>query len=498
MIDDEQLIRLANSVLWPGFLGTTVPPWLAAALEQDLAGVVYFAQNLDGDTSALSAEIHRIAPGALIGIDEEGGSVTRLETRTGSTVPGAAQLGALDDLDATRATGAEIDRRVAAMGGDVVLAPVADVNTDPRNPVIGVRAFGDDSQLVSRHVAAMVRGIQQSGVAACAKHYPGHGDTHLDSHHDLPRLTLAQQEIDEVHLPPFRAATHAGVHAIMTAHICAEQWGELPATLNPLVLGGLRSAGFEGVIITDALDMAAIRETYGIGGGAVRALAAGADLLCIGNPTNPGEAMLPDQDARDHLAARDAIVAALRSGELPRARVEEAAARVRAMADAVRHRPVSGETVDFDAVADRALAVRGELPSFDDVPTTVIDLRRASSLAVDSAASHVALALAAGGDIVRLAAETASGADIADAVDRAGRTQTVLLVDRIDPGTPQRALRDSIRAAAPEVVTVNAGLAPTDAGDGALIDMRAASLLAARAARRALLAARPALTRKDA
>jgi len=498
--EDDQLIRLANSVLWPGFLGTTVPGWLAQALEQGLAGVVYFAQNLGGDTPALSAEIHRLAPHALIGIDEEGGSVTRLETANGSTVPGAAQLGALDDIEATRATGAEIGRRVALIGGDVVIAPVADVNTDPRNPVIGVRAFGDDTHLVSRHVAAMVGGIQQAGVAACAKHYPGHGDTHLDSHHALPRLTLSQAQIDAVHLPPFRAAMDAGVHAIMTAHICAEQWGELPATLNPAVLGRLRADGFEGVIVTDALDMAAIRGTYGIGGGAVRALAAGADLLCIGNPTNPGPAMLPDQDARDHRAARDAIVAALRSGELPRARVEEAAVRVRAMADAVRSRPETAASASFDAdaIADRALEVRGALTALDDAATTVIDLRRASSLAVDSAAAHVALALAAGGDIVRLAAETTTDEEEADAVERARREQTVLLVDRIEPGTPQRAVLDRIRAEVPEVVTVNAGLAAESAGDGPVIEMRAASLLAARAARRALLVPTPAPNRKDA
>src|SRR5690606_20490866 len=221
MAQADQLQRLANAILWPGFLGSEVPGWLADALDDGLAGVVYFAQNLDGDTAALSEEIHRIAPQALIGIDEEGGSVTRLETSTGSSIPGAAQLGMLDDPDLTRATGYEVGRRVAAIGGDVVIAPVADVNTGPRNPVIGVRAFGASTDLVSRHVAAAVRGIQATGVAACAKHYPGHGDTHTDSHHDLPRLTLSQDEIERVHLPPFQAAVDAGVLSIMTDHITA-------------------------------------------------------------------------------------------------------------------------------------------------------------------------------------------------------------------------------------------------------------------------------------
>ena len=481
-----ELERLANAVLWPGFLGGEVPGWLADALEHGLAGVVYFAQNLDGDTRALSEEIHRIAPQALIGIDEEGGSVTRLETSTGSTLPGAAELGILDDADATRATGYEIARRVDAIGADVVIAPVADVNTDPRNPVIGVRAFGSSTELVSRHVAAAVRGIQSTGIAACAKHYPGHGDTHTDSHHDLPRLTLSQDEIERVHLPPFQAAVDAGVLSIMTAHIAAPQWGEAPATLNPLVLGRLRAGGFDGVIVTDALDMAAIRETVGIGGGAVRALAAGADLLCIGNPTNPGARMLPDQDERDYREARDAVVAAIRSGELPRARVEDAARRVAAMAAIVRSRgEVADVPFDVDAIADRALRIHGAFAPFEDAPTTVIDLRRASSLAVDSAGSHVARALAAGGQVVRLDADRAADAEIDAVTSAAGERQSVALVDRIDADAAQRTVLDRIRSAVPGAVAVNVGLAVDDAGP--TVTASAASLLAARAARRALL-----------
>ncbi|UNK71973.1 glycoside hydrolase family 3 N-terminal domain-containing protein [Microbacterium sp. H1-D42] len=500
MAQADELIRLANGVLWPGFLGNDVPSWLSDALEDGLAGVVYFAQNLDGDTAALSAEIHRLAPHALIGIDEEGGSVTRLETATGSTVPGAAQLGALDDVEATRATGYEIGRRVDRIGADVVIGPVADVNTDPRNPVIGARAFGSDTALVSRHVVAAVQGIQAAGVAACAKHYPGHGDTHTDSHQDLPRLELTEAEIEGAHLPPFTAAVRAGVRAIMTAHIIAPHWGDAPATLNPAVLGRLREDGFDGVIITDALDMSAIREHVGIGGGAVQALAAGADLLCIGNPTNPGAAMLPDQDEQDYLAARDAIVAALRSGELSRERVEQAAARVAAMSDAVRSRPAVPE-VPFDAgaIADRAVRVDGSFAAFRDAPTTVLDLRRPSSLAVDSAAAHVALALAAGGKIVRLDAAAAADAEIADAVRAATAggpdAQRVILVDRIDAGAPQRTVLERIRSMLPadiaaQAVVVNvglpAGVASSDAA-GPAITSSAASLLAARAARRALL-----------
>lgn len=313
----DELERLANGVLWPGFLGTTAPAWLVEELRDGLAGVVYFGQNVGEGLPALSAQILDANPDALIGVDEEGGSVTRLESGSGSTLPGAAQLGALDDVVASERTGAELARRVRAVGANVVLGPVADVNTDPRNPVIGVRSFGSDEALVTRHVVATVDGIQDGGVAACVKHFPGHGDTHLDSHHALPEIALDVAEYERVHLEPFRAAVEAGVDAIMTAHIVVPAWGAQPATLNPRVLGMLREWGFRGVIITDALDMAAIRETVGLGGGAALALAAGADLLCIGNPTNPGDAALPDQDRRDFLAARDGIAAALRDGSPP-------------------------------------------------------------------------------------------------------------------------------------------------------------------------------------
>jgi len=486
----DELTRLVNGVLWPGFLGDEVPDWLAAALTDGLAGVVYFAQNLGGDVTALSAEIHRLAPHALIGIDEEGGSVTRLETTTGSTLPGAAELGLLDDVEATQQTGYEIGRRVDAIGGDVVLAPVADVNTDPRNPVIGVRAFGATPDLVARHVAASVLGIQSAGVAACAKHYPGHGDTHTDSHHDLPRLTLSQDEIDTVHLPPFTAAIAADVQAIMTAHITAPQWGDAPATLNPRVLGALRESGFTGVIVTDALDMAAIRESVGIGEGAVRALAAGADLLCIGNPTNPRELLHDDQDERDYLTARDAIISAVRAGELSQDRVAEAARRVATMASTVRTRgPAAEAPFNADDISDRALRREGDFTPLDDAPTTVIDLRRASSLAVDSAASHVALALAANGQIIRRDAQRATDAEIDDAVRGIGDAQSVVLVDRLEVGTAQRAARDRIRRALPGIVTVNVGLHVDDAGT--VITASAAGLTSARAARRALLRRSP-------
>ncbi|MGM1017283.1 MAG: glycoside hydrolase family 3 protein [Actinomycetota bacterium] len=490
MTDD--LTRLANSVLWPGFFGERAPDWLLAELRDGLAGVVYFGQNIGDGLADLSAQLRDANPTVLIGVDEEGGSVTRLQVSTGSTLPGAAQLGVLDDTEASRATGAELARRAREVGINVVLGPVADVNTDPRNPVIGVRSFGADADLVSRHVVAQVEGLQGGGVAACVKHFPGHGDTHLDSHHALPVIEVDPSEIEDVHLAPFRAAIQAGVDSIMTAHIVVPAWGDAPATLNARVLGSLRELGFDGVIITDALDMAAIRESVGIGGGAVQALAAGADLLCIGNPTNPGDAAFPDQDVRDFRAARDAIVAALQDGTLSRARVEDAARRVSALA-ALRSGlpPESGASTVFDgpSVVARTIVV----PDGEDARASalaVIDARRRSTLAVDSAAGYFAAALAGDGFRARLDVASATEAERSATLNaaRAAEGRLVVLIDRPDVDDAQRALVHQVAASDPDAIVVNVGLPAREPLPLPVVEVGAASRVGAEAARRRLLA----------
>lgn len=484
----DELERLANAVLWPGFLGTEAPQWLVAELADGLAGVVYFGQNIGEGLPALSAQILRANPDALIGIDEEGGNVTRLESATGSTLPGAGQLGLLDDVEATRASGAELAKRVTAIGGNVVLGPVADVNTDPRNPVIGVRSFGNDETLVSRHVLAAVDGIQSGAAAACVKHFPGHGDTHLDSHHASPVISLDIDEFERVHLEPFRAAVAAGVDSIMTAHIVVPAWGAEPATLNPRVLGMLRDWGFDGVIISDALDMAAIRETVGIGVGAARALAAGVDLLCIGNPTNRGGATLPDQDRRDFLAARDGIVAALRDGSLQRTRVEEAAARVATLAGVLRERAdAASAPVDFDPRDIVGRAITGA--TADAEALAVIDARSRSTLAVDSASAYIAEALAAGGHRVRVDVARTSLDEQDDALDAAVAADglTVILLDRPDADAAQRSLVERAATRDPDAVVVNVGLAPQHPLALPIVEVGAASLIGAQAARERLI-----------
>ncbi|MFF0175532.1 glycoside hydrolase family 3 protein [Micromonospora profundi] len=318
------LSELAAAVLQPGFVGTTPPPWVCRWLGEGLGSVVLFARNVvdTAQVAALTATLRAERPDVIVAIDEEAGDVTRIESARGSSRPGNFALGAVDDPELTEAVARDLGIELAAAGITLDYAPDADVNSNPENPVIGVRSFGADPRLVARHTAAWVRGLQAGGVAGCAKHFPGHGDTRVDSHHDLPRITADRERLDACELAPFRAAIAAGVQAVMTGHLLVPALDEeLPATLSHRILGGLLrdELGFSGVVVTDAVEMRAVADRYGFAGAAVRALAAGADAICIG-----GE-RADEQAARE---LRDAIVAAVVSGELPEERLAEAAKRV--------------------------------------------------------------------------------------------------------------------------------------------------------------------------
>src|SRR6478609_11517190 len=186
----EALRRLTVGTLMPGFVGTTVPAWIEREYAAGLASVCLYGANVvDPDQLAqLCASLRAVAPDLLVAVDEEGGDVTRLHYPTGSTQPGNAVLGRLDDTELTRESAAAIGRELTAYGINLDLAPVVDVNSAPDNPVIGVRSFGASAALVARHAVAAVEGLQSQGVAACAKHFPGHGDTVTDSHLALPRV----------------------------------------------------------------------------------------------------------------------------------------------------------------------------------------------------------------------------------------------------------------------------------------------------------------------
>ncbi|MEV6110335.1 glycoside hydrolase family 3 N-terminal domain-containing protein [Streptomyces sp. NPDC051940] len=328
----ETLTRDALAVLQPGFGGLTPPDWVLRRLDEGLTGVGLFGRNVRDpeQVAALTARLRAVRPDVLVAMDEEGGDVTRLEVRTGSSFPGNLALGAVDDAALTRSVARELGRRLAECGVNMNWAPSADVNSNPDNPVIGVRSFGADPGLVARHTAAYIAGLHEAGVVACTKHFPGHGDTATDSHHALPHIDAPLPVLLERELVPFRAAIEAGTKVVMSAHIVLTALDPaLPATLSRRVMTGLLRApaaegglGFDGVISTDALEMQAIASTYGMARGAVMALAAGADALCLG--------FHADDALVDSL--RDAIVAAVRSGELGEERLAEAAGRVRALA----------------------------------------------------------------------------------------------------------------------------------------------------------------------
>ncbi|MBW8871464.1 MAG: beta-N-acetylhexosaminidase [Leifsonia sp.] len=312
----------AAGVLLPGFEGTELPEWLRARLSNGLAGVCLFATNVASPAQLLELTdaIRAANPHAVIAMDEEGGDVTRLFQAVGSPYPGAAILGRLDDLSLTREVAERVGVQLRAVGVTLNFAPDADINSSDDNPVIGTRSFGADPALVARHTAAWIEALQSTGVAASAKHFPGHGDTATDSHLALPVVDLSPAELRSRELVPFAAAIAAGTETIMTSHILLPQLDHVPATFSTRILGELLRGelGFTGVIVSDALDMRGASGTTGIPDAAVRALAAGCDLLCIGTANT--DAQLGEIEV--------AIAASLSDGRLDPARLTDALSRV--------------------------------------------------------------------------------------------------------------------------------------------------------------------------
>ena len=274
-------------VVMAGFAGIEPPPLLLSLIGRGLAGVILFARNAVSPeqvaelTASLQARARQTGwPPLLIGIDHEGGRVQRL--RTGVTVlPAPMAVGAAGDEGLAYQLAATAGTELRNLGLNLNFAPCADVNTNPRNPVIGTRSYGSHPGQVAQLVAATVRGYQDHGVLATAKHFPGHGDTHQDSHHTLPQLARDEAGLRALDLPPFAAAIAAGAAAVMSAHIVVG-WltGDKPATLSRAALTGLlrEELGFEGLVLTDCLEMRAILDNGGPSQATLQALAAGADL----------------------------------------------------------------------------------------------------------------------------------------------------------------------------------------------------------------------------
>ncbi len=360
-----RLTALADAVLMPCFDGTTAPEWLLRRVHESIGAVCLFARNIGtpDDVRALTDALRAARPDVVIAIDEEAGDVTRLDAATGSPFPGNAALGRVDDVRLTRSVGYQVGMRLRNAGVNLNFAPCADVASDPANPVIGARSFGNDPTLVARHTSAFIAGQQAAGVGACAKHFPGHGDTDADTHHRLAVLDGDLERLLADAIPPFTAAIGAGVASVMAGHLLVPAVDRQPASvshrwLTDILRGEL---GFQGVIATDALEMEALAGEYGIAESAVLALIAGADLLCLGGETRPEEELS---------GISSAIADAVAQGRLSEERLADAARRVGELNGrlaAAESTAVPGDNGDADVsatVARRALDIAGPLPSW--------------------------------------------------------------------------------------------------------------------------------------
>jgi beta-N-acetylhexosaminidase len=319
------LDRDVASLLCVGFAGKVPSPEVLELIDRGVGGVILFARNVESaaQVAELTGALKRAAGRPLlVSIDQEGGRVARLRAPHGFTeLPPMRALGQTGDEALAFEAGALLGRELRAVGVDQDYAPVVDVDTNPRNPVIGDRALSRDPALVGRLGAALARGLQSAGVAACAKHFPGHGDTSQDSHVDLPRLPHALDRLLEVELPPFTALARAGVAAVMTAHVVFEALDPArPATLSPPVLALLRErCGFTGCCVSDDLEMKAIAAHVPLELAAPGAVAAGVDQLLVCHT--------PDVQH----GAIDLVRRAVEERRIPRARLDEACGRVAAL-----------------------------------------------------------------------------------------------------------------------------------------------------------------------
>jgi beta-N-acetylhexosaminidase len=454
-----ELRRLVAGCLLASFRGTVAPAWLLRWVEAGLGGVTLFDVNISGDVGLLTATLHARRDDLILALDEEGGDVTRLEVTTGSSWPGNAALGAVDDVAATRAVATAMGAQLAAAGIDLDLAPCADINSDPGSPVIGVRSFGADADLVARHVKAFVTGLHTADVAACAKHFPGHGDTTVDSHLSLPVVDADATTMRSRELVPFAAAVAGGVDAVMTSHLVVPALDEQPATISRrLLVDVLRGElGFEGAIVTDALDMRGISAERGIPAAAVASLVAGADVLCLGARQN--------EHVLDNVAA--AIMAAVTNGTLTEDRLAEASAR---RVSLQRRAAVTPLPVDLSLgrrVAARALRVEGVLrPPLRGAH--VVECRPPD----DMAQGHVPWGVAA--PLGRLdpssTTATVSATDDVDTeTDRAGGRPLVVVVRNASRHGWQLEHLHRLSAHRPDLVTVEMGWPGPDRLPGAAV-----------------------------
>ena len=338
-----------------GFPGTTLPDTFARALRDGRrGGAILFKPNVEGgprQVAELNRAIHAASPDLppIVSVDQEGGRVARLRAPL-LEVPPMRTVGSWGDVELAERIARAVGLELAALGFTVDYAPVLDIHTRAENPVIGDRAFGSDEGTCARFGVAWTRGLQSAGLLACGKHFPGHGDTTKDSHFDLPVVDLPRDRLERVELAPFRAASAAGLAMVMSAHVVYTALDPLPATLSRVASTDLRGAiGFDGVLVSDDLEMKAIAARWSVEDAAVLAVAAGCDalLVCWGDALQERAV-----DALEREAARSATF---------KTRCEQAHARLVAARRRITARPLDDEGVTRVVGGEASRSVSAEI-----------------------------------------------------------------------------------------------------------------------------------------
>jgi beta-N-acetylhexosaminidase len=332
-----------------GFPGPQVDSDFAALMKDGIFGAILFKRNVGSarETAQLCRDIKTRADRPFIlSVDQEGGRVARLRGAPFTTLPPLRELGQRGDEKLALQAGQLLAHELRAVGFDWDFAPVLDVDTNPANPVIGDRSFGREAEAVGRLGVALARGLEAGGVASCGKHFPGHGDTTTDSHHTLPRLAHDLERLRRVELVPFQAFARAGLASLMTAHVLFEAIEPgLPATMSRRVLHGVlrEELGFDGVLVSDDLEMKAIADHYSVEEAAVQGTLAGVDLFLVCH------------SAAVQRRAIEALVKAVESGRVPHERIAEAHQRLARLEARFAH-PAEDRLATLGDSAHRALA----------------------------------------------------------------------------------------------------------------------------------------------
>jgi beta-N-acetylhexosaminidase len=366
-MSQRDIRRHAGQLAIAGFAGHTIPPELRTlAREFDLGGVIFFARNVESpeQVAELSREAQSLARQIplWVSVDQEGGRVARLKAPF-TVWPPMLTLGRSGDEQLAARFARALAAELQAVGISLDYTPVLDVHTNPRNPVIGDRALAERAEDVARFGRVIIETLQAEGIAACGKHFPGHGDTSTDSHFALPLIEHGPDRLEAVELVPFKAAVEARVAAVMTAHILVPALDEeRPGTLSPAIVSGLLKdrLGFDGLVISDDLDMKAIANRFGAADATVGAIAAGCDAVLMCGTSQEVQ-----------VAALEAVIHAVEDGTLPAKRVQDALARhlrvkerFLAPTSTKRSRPLEGRALRALLGRDEHQAVAAEMARF--------------------------------------------------------------------------------------------------------------------------------------